>query len=1462
MFYRTNTPQDPREPGLIVNNLEEPIYLLPTPPASATPGVQVPAVGPNSIGVLLGNEPETQANYYNSISRLEQGFYLCAESGGCVATGSLAQPLDPFEKAQPAQNDPELANKLGDVVGNYKWTGTAAPGDANFPEQDKPFVCSGVNYCTALSELNAVDAAQKTVEKAFKDQYQYVETFNIDSSLDNAQDALAECFQAAFSEILAQEAQYQMCKTLADFCSGQRYLDYEEEEVEEGESFAAGLTLDAVVGDTQTIVKDVICQETEFGQNLQALRTCLQPGNRECRDRIANRIAGNLRRTSIQSVVREVPVVDVQDPAISFVTKRIQDNPTLAQSVIDPNKFSVGGYNLYVFRADRDKLIGENAEARQQGAILFERRPPGYDFSKLVSAASTGASNALFLPLRLPGKIYDWVTSTYEDPDATYFRQLANGFPFVKFIQTPGRTQVEFDQLSPNLLTLNKYPVMRSVDNLAREQGDQRAAADIQANNCKLQGRPVDSLQLFDSCAELRTASPDPYEDASTDGKAPFSRSLVYLVVRGDPTQAATQPVWPAEFGQGPPFMVAIYPRYQLQARGETQRGVSQSFLSRLLYPPTTGEVTGEPQPLVIQPGDVRRYAVQVTSCAYYHTGSDGSNAQSTIQLASFVENNCNIYQWPVTLLFPRSAQSELKVRINGQDIACRKPQSCIAISLEGNALHVATVAGISHGQPATSAGAAGSQVPLAELAKDLLRYYVDESYNSAKLQSVLRVAQDNGGCTLQADERNALLVCGPPAERFRAPLLISPTLLQPFAVPDTITASPVQVSINGAVLMLSNAQPFNTNLNRRLHAFLYSRAVSATAERPDIARLTPEGGATHQQSALTATNDGIALVSLYNTPEGSSDVVGLERVVGYQVIRSQASPVKGLFMLEMAAGNNLILTPFTGVRLTNVRKTKLIVTTTTSTPALQPTTTQEEVAASGNNFNFGNPDDPSNAMTQIDFDYGVPGEDDYTHFTIRFKAKDYEFRFKFGDRFASSLRQFEQSLGLLPQQQGDQVLRGEERSRALTQYNQRVAEYLRSSVGILCDGKDRLDRGVQMRFAYNVPLAQMIAGRAVPWGPPASEQFYVTSGSIRIPIEIQRCRAFLLGVPGFREEERALQFTQGIQPQEEQVGERKVNVVEFDFTQADESQPTQPAQPQQAAAQPGQYSFTFTVGNRFLSDVQERLNQGGATCESLRASSYASIYPEATCTNSRGSQTIVRSPEALDLFSCTDNSPVAPQSFTPFTSSLSFVPTTCTALFLARWQGRFQTFTTTGTINGQNVQFDFSNVEPTPPLPSQPPATTQQYTFKIDLGDTFATDAFLQVRTRDEDSDLTPYGGSNCRFVRATSYKSPRTATVSCSGTNVDAAPFQVGSFELFGCRVDLDNDNAVAATPFLQQHEFASGAGLQSCTATFFSKYNGACYQFTTPAQIDAQSKQASFTFTQANGQQYRGGDPTKCN
>ncbi len=758
LFYRTGTSADPREPGFVINNLpENQVGLLPADKSGSPVVIQ-----PNSIGVLSGNEvPDKLA----SISQLKDGFYLCTDKGGCEPQGGQAKLLTPFivKPDKPTDNTADAANglgktamQLGDVIGNYKFE--KAPSKVS--DADKPFICSGTNYCSRATEAAAVDLAQKQVEEAFKKQYQYVETFNLDSTMDNMQDALTDCMASALAEVAAQEAQFQMCKTLADFCGNPNYIDPEEEEVEEGESFASGLTLDGVLGDSKTIIKDVMCQETEAGQNLQALRPCLQPGNRQCRDMIAKRIVGNLRQAKVQSVAKEVPVVSIKDPVINFVTKRIQDDPKLVESDLGSN-IALGGYNVYQFAADREKLVGEaGRQTREEGKVIFELRPPGYDFSKAVVTAGSGISGAAFASFRLPGLVYDWATTTEQHADTDKIKQITLGFPYVvsQGTGTNTQTRVEFDQFQPTLLTLNKYPVMRAVINKARETKTEQTNADVDTGSvCTVKNRPVDPLGLFDDCEEWRSkAKQTEYDKKETATKAPFSRSLVFQAVPQGENKDDLHPIWPADYNEAT-FQVAIPPEYEFTSSGATTAGVSAPAvasipgLGRALYP--LKDVPGQFTSLEIK-GDVKKYAVQVTGCKYTRQ-TDG-----VIVIADTVENNCNSSQWPIGILFPGSTRDSLSMNINGAEVKCEKGQACIAGQLIGSHLKVAVVDGLAGSTPASSLKTTSDTVELNTVARDLMRYYVDESYTPTSLLEVLKTSNGNN-CELKATPVSTLLKCG-----------------------------------------------------------------------------------------------------------------------------------------------------------------------------------------------------------------------------------------------------------------------------------------------------------------------------------------------------------------------------------------------------------------------------------------------------------------------------------------------------------------------------------------------------------------------------------------------------------------------------------------------------------------------------------------------------------------------------
>jgi len=740
LFYRTNSAGDPKEPGFIINNIPQDLFLLPSDqqPAQAT---AIPTrVKPNSLSVLTGNEVP---GALNSISDLEKGFYICAASGGCPASANGIVPVRPFEAVtDPAAS--QLGNKLGDVVGNYHFSTPAS----QLGDNDKPFACSGVNYCSGASEQEAVGLAQNQIEEVLKQQYQYVETINLDSALDNTQDALSGCMDEAFKEIIAQEAQYQMCKTLVNMCSGRGFVDVEEEEVEEGESFAAGLSLDTVLGDSQTIVKDIICEETQAGQNLQALRQCLAPGS-PCRQLVAQRIAGNLRQTQIQSVVHEQPVIDLQNPILTFVTKRIRDSPDAAHANIAEG-VSRGGYNVYRFEADASDLIGAQGQrTRESGAVLFSAHPPGYDLSKFISRAASATGAAGVAPLRLPEAIYDWATDTSASIPTSGVQELTNGFPFIRVERAnPLTTRVKFDGFKPNLLTLNKYPIMLSTSTRTRETVRSTAGVSGGSNRiCTLRNRPVDPLQLFDSCEDLDRQAQQNYDALTTPNKAPFAKSLVFHVVPAAFLSSPNQPVWPTGYEGG--FRVSISPANEFFAAGSTQSGPSQPLVA---YIPVIGGVLGASrtqQVLQVPQEDVTRYAVQVTDCIYVRGGGASGGAIIPDPAVTSI-GNCGATE-PVSTLFPGSTPQTLTVTIRGSAKTCTAAtaaDSCVVALLKDGKLSVATL---------TPQG-----MSLDLEARALMRYFTDEKSVSSHLQR----------CTIEADENVVIAKCPAIARVARPPLV------------------------------------------------------------------------------------------------------------------------------------------------------------------------------------------------------------------------------------------------------------------------------------------------------------------------------------------------------------------------------------------------------------------------------------------------------------------------------------------------------------------------------------------------------------------------------------------------------------------------------------------------------------------------------------------------------------------
>ena len=1000
LVYRTDAASDPREPGFVINNLPgESVFLLKKPadinPIESKSG---------TIGILDGNE-EASENKLSSLATFKTGFYLCAQNGGCVAQGGKKDPLKPFTAVHPITPvDPkEIAMKLGDVIGNYKFEITPAA----LPDQDKPFVCSGVNYCSSTTEAQAVDLAQAAVETQLKDQYEFVETFNIDSTMDNMQDGLAGCIQDAMAEMVAQEAQYQMCKTLANFCSGQTYLDPEEEEIEDGESFAGGVTLDSVLGDSQTIVKDIICQETEAGQNLQALRTCLQPGNTACKKRITDRIAGNLKQAQVQSVAQEIPVVDIQRPVINFVTKRIQDNPKAASASIN-DQISVGGYNVYTFSVDPLKLIGAKGKKLQEdGEVIFAVRPPGYDFSKAIAGISSATAGAAFAPFRLPGQIYDWATSQAASPDSKKLRSLILGFPYVD-IQEGTKTHVEFDRYQPTLLTLNKYPVMRAVDNKARETKDDSAPSVITSNDCTEENRPVDPLKLFDPCEEIRDeASQTSYDAAATTDKQPFSRSLVFQAVpsrKGDPLK----PVWPAEYGSAP-FQVTIPPKYVFESRGEVTKGISAPgvasipVIGSLLYPEK--DASNKFEKLEIPAGDIKRYAVQVTSCKYTRNPLKAGE----IILDPSVPNNCNPGQWPISALFPGSTANKLQVQaLPATSGLCDGTQACVALQLIGNHLTVAAIDGLT-GDTSAAGGAykpsekiattGTATVSLTEIAQDLAKYYSDEAYVPAKLASALD-AKDKNGCELFGSPQAALFRCGKSAADLTKPYLVNLDVSEQFldilpgGIPITVNSQPTGatfISTSIVSVLISYKE------NKKPTCYTVPSTVSCMFV-DDSTKVESKVLAPSTDADVKVDGDAYITLGVFDQASKKTHLI--------TGVKKNGDAVTKDFELKIAttAGGGYVLTPGATTKFTGLEQTvfKQILATSPSSEIDVQKHPDSETA-----INI-----PANALS-VKFTTKPKGTGvgEPASIVIQMPRKHYGFAFDFGSVFATNLNTMHQSI-------------------------------------------------------------------------------------------------------------------------------------------------------------------------------------------------------------------------------------------------------------------------------------------------------------------------------------------------------------------------------------------------------------------------------------------------------------------
>ncbi|MEW5954996.1 MAG: hypothetical protein AB1626_00465, partial [Candidatus Micrarchaeota archaeon] len=144
------------------------------------------------------------------------------------------------------------------------------PGGAAEPAVKTSLQCSGTKYCREAETKQAGDAFKAAIRQAVVQSYAQVPYVYKRGFWDMQDAGFENCLNQLAAEMIADRASEAVCKTLMKACSENDY-DEEEEEIEEGEEERVDWsTISLSAG---TAIKNVFCQGTQMGQNLQALES-------------------------------------------------------------------------------------------------------------------------------------------------------------------------------------------------------------------------------------------------------------------------------------------------------------------------------------------------------------------------------------------------------------------------------------------------------------------------------------------------------------------------------------------------------------------------------------------------------------------------------------------------------------------------------------------------------------------------------------------------------------------------------------------------------------------------------------------------------------------------------------------------------------------------------------------------------------------------------------------------------------------------------------------------------------------------------------------------------------------------------------------------------------------------------------------------------------------------------------
>ncbi|MGC8850921.1 MAG: MSCRAMM family protein [Candidatus Micrarchaeia archaeon] len=296
--------------------------------------------------------------------------------------------------------------------------------------------CSGTKFCTQEETEKAVKAITEAIQSAVKQSYSTM-PFVLKRSFLDAQDlGFQNCLDALARELIADRASEAVCKNFFNLCNKDEF-DAEEEEIEEGE--AEGVSYSSVSAAAGGAIKQVICQGTQMGQQVQGIESIF--GNAQARNLIRQAFGRALGSGTFTTPAPTQLLEKISLPEFYFMLKKA-----------DPLGGGVEGTGLKLFHLKVKSIDDLLAAASQQTGWETVYEEKGFVPGKPTEIQRIGS-----IPYRaaksIIGGLYDWAR------DAVATSGKNRGFPYVVYDEKASAYTIGFSEY-PTLATLNKFVVL------------------------------------------------------------------------------------------------------------------------------------------------------------------------------------------------------------------------------------------------------------------------------------------------------------------------------------------------------------------------------------------------------------------------------------------------------------------------------------------------------------------------------------------------------------------------------------------------------------------------------------------------------------------------------------------------------------------------------------------------------------------------------------------------------------------------------------------------------------------------------------------------------------------------------------------------------------------------------------------------------------------------------------------